>query len=454
MRKAIVLSTVLAGCSFQASYDGTHYQCGANGACPSGQTCFMNVCIAGADVDGPPGGVDGPPGPDAPPGTPDAPLGTGRCGTVSTLRDDFSTDQNGSIWSSWSDGTPTATVTGGQLVITIPTNGGDIGAGYDSNYYYDFTGAQAQVTVTQVADVDTILEIRDYKNGKLQMVAESGTLFAWTSSQGDLASTPYDASMHKHWRLREDAGVAYWEWSTDGSTWNELFHEADPIQPEHVLVLLAADGAGPSAAKFDELNTAVTPPAGLCAASSLVDGFDGTAFNAKWAPWNDNGASITVANSEAQASIPNTTNRYAGANTRHLFDLRNDAIYVDAGATSSADNFTNFFQLVAPQGNSTMIEFARQNTFLTADVYVNNGNTPAATTDLTFDKVAMRYWRMRVSGSMVYWDTSPDATTWTQQFQANVSGYDWSQVFVNFGMGYYNTPTAAVTAGWSGIDTP
>jgi hypothetical protein len=453
--RALVLTAALAGCSFRASYDGTHYQCGVGGTCPSGQVCVQDVCVAGADVDAPPGTADAPPGTaDAPPGTPDAPVALGQCGTVSVLHDDFSTDQNGTLWNMWSDGGPTAKVTGGGLVITIPPSASDLGAGYDSNFFYDFTGAQAQTTVTSVADVDTILEVRDYNKVKLQMVVESGVLFAWTSTQGDIAQTPYNPAVHRHWRLREDSGNAYWEWSTDGTTWNELFHETDPLQPAHVLVLLAADGYGPSVARFEELNTTVTPSAGLCAAHTMVDGFDGTSFSPKWSPWHDANASISVSGSEALTNIPNLQSQYAGFDSKHLFDLRGDSIYIDAGDTSSAGNFTSFFQLVAPGDGSTMIEFGRQNTILTTDVFVNNGSTPVATKDVTFDAGSMRYWRARVSGSTVYWDTSPDATTWNPQFQATTTGYDWSQVHVNQGMGYYGSPQGAVTAGWKGIDTP
>jgi hypothetical protein len=457
MRMALVVTTVLAGCSFHASYGGTHYECGVGGTCPSGQVCVQNVCIEGGDVDAPPGSADAPPGtPDAPPGTPDAPLGTPRCGTLDVMQDDFSTDRFGTIWDKWSDGTPTAQVTGGALVITIPANGGDIGAGYNNNFYYDFTGAQAQVTVSQVADVDTILEVRDYNGTKLQFVDERGTLYAWTSTQGDLpgGSVTYDPAVHKHWRLREDAGNAYWEWSTDGSTWNELTHETDPIKPEHVIVELSADGAGPSTAKFEEINTAVTPPAGLCGASTLVDGFDGASFATKWSPWHDTDATIATAGSEAQSMIPNETNQYSGFDTKHLFDLRGDSIYTDSKGTSGVGNFTSFFQLVAPIGGATMIEFARQGTALTCDVYVNNASTPLAKKDITYDATATRYWRVRVSGSTVYWDTAPDASTWTQQFSATTTGYDWSMVHVNSGMGYYGAPQGALTAGWFGVNTP
>src|SRR5215471_4104995 len=147
MRVALLFVSA-AACSFHATYEGTHYQCGAGGTCPSGQICVQNVCIEGTDVDGSLGG-DAPTAPDA--GTSDAAPLRAPCGALTALRDDFSTDRAGTIWDTWSDTGVTAAVTGGHLSISIPTNTTDKGGGYGSYYYYDFTNTEARVTVGSVA---------------------------------------------------------------------------------------------------------------------------------------------------------------------------------------------------------------------------------------------------------------------------------------------------------------
>jgi hypothetical protein len=462
MMRLGLITLVAAGCSFHASYDGTHYQCGAGDTCPSGQSCVAGLCVESS------GGPDAPFGtPDAPPGTPDASpdaaMAQANCSTLELLRDDFSADRYGTIWDQWSDnpsGGVLATVAGGQLVITIPSNGADQGAGYSSNFYYDLRGSQAAVTVNMVADTDTILEVRDTKNGKLQLVDEGGTLFAAAFNvpgAGDLASATYDPVAHKHWRIREDAGVVYWETSPNGSTWNELFHEADPLtRPDYVIVELSADGNGASVAMFDDLNTGLATTDAFCAGSSLVDDFSSGIFNPVWSSWHDPSSTISETGGQAVASIPAQTDAYAGFDSKRLYDLRESAIYVDSKGTSSAANFTNFFQIVEPGDGSTMIEMARQAGSLICQFFVtgvNSGN-PVATKTVAYDGTATRYWRVRLSGTTIHWETSPDASAWTEQFSASTTADRWHTVHVNLGAGYYGTAAAATTAAWSGIDTP
>jgi hypothetical protein len=419
--------------------------------------------LAPGSPDAPPGSPDAPPGtPDAA-GTPDASMAQANCSALELLRDDFSTDHYGTIWDKWSDnaaGGVLATVAGGQLVITIPSNGADQGAGYSSNFYYDFRGSQAQVTVNMVADVDTILEVRDTKNGKLQLVDQSGQLFAAAFNvpgAGDLAHVTYDPVAHKHWRIREAGGVAYWETSPDGTTWNELFHENDPLtNPDYVIVEISADGNGTSVAMFDDLDTAVATTLDFCAASSLVDDFSGGSFPPVWSPWHDTNATISETGGQAVANIPAQTNQYAGFDSKRLYDLRASAIYLDSKGTSNAANFTNFFQLVEPGNGSTMIEMARQASSIICDFYVTgmNGGSAVATKTVAYDGTATRYWRVRLSGTTIHWETSSDASTWNEQFSFATSADRWHTVHVNVGAGYFGTAGGATTAAWSGVDTP
>jgi subtilisin-like proprotein convertase family protein len=47
----------LAACSFKSDYDGTAYQCGIGGSCPSGYSCVASICVIGAE--GPDSGTGG-----------------------------------------------------------------------------------------------------------------------------------------------------------------------------------------------------------------------------------------------------------------------------------------------------------------------------------------------------------------------------------------------------------
>ncbi len=435
-----LITLVAAGCSFHASYDGTHYQCGTGGTCPSGQTCVAGECVVGApDVDGPTG---------APDSSIDGGASVSPCGSLTALRDDFSTDRAGTYWDTWSDGGPTAQVTNGRLAIHVPTNTSDQGAGYGSVFYYGFTDSEARITVSQVADVDTILEVRDYTNQKLQLLVESGQLVAAeynTPSSGQKASIAYDPSSHKQWRLRDTAGTAYWEWSVDGITWNVLYSEPDPLLAQHVLLELSADGNGPSEAHFDDLNVATTDP-GLCGASSLADDFNDPTFDPPWDYWNDTHVTTSVKNGTAvvatDGGVNGSNGAWGGFQSRHLLDLRGDGFYVDASTIPQEAGFVSWVDADVPGNGNTYLEFSVEGGSLY--LYQTIANSDVTSKSFTYDSTADRYWRFRADSTMVYWDTSPDGATWTQRAAAAAT-LDPSALQFVLGAGEYQSVSAATT---------
>ncbi len=443
-RANLVWITLLAGCGFKASYDGTHYQCGADGSCPSGQTCVADVCVIGESP-------DAHVGVDAPPGTPDAPsdaaLAQGLCGSLALLRDDFATDKLGTIWDSWSDGGPTATVTGGHLAIAIPQNNQDLGAGYASSYYYDFTGSVAEAAVSQVASTDTILEVRGIGGKKIQMVLESGVLSAWDGA--DKAQVTYDPLVHKRWRLREDGGTTYWEWSTDGATWTELFHETDRFPPDHVIVELSADGNDASTAVFEEINVDTPQPPGFCGSSTLTDDFV-TQLAPLWSSWADGGNTIAETGGAVVITTDGVGGNYCGLETNHLYDLRDDAIYVDASTVPMTTGFVTWAQAMVPGDGETRLEFNVEANQL--QMLQKIASTNVDSKSITYDPAAHRFWRFRVAGTTVYFETSPDGATWTAQLQATAK-IDLSALHFVFGAGEYKT-LSTTTAKFGSVNLP
>lgn len=66
------------------------------------------------------------------------------------------------------------------------------------------------------------------------------------------------------------------------------------------------------------------------------------------------------------------------------------------------------------------------------------------TTSLAFDAVAHRWWRVREAAGTVYWDTSPDGTTWTNR-RSLASWIDFNGVGAEIGAGFYGTEPAPGT---------
>jgi hypothetical protein len=447
-KPTLLILVAAGGCSFRPTYDGTHYRCGDEDSCPSGQTCIANVCVPAPTPDGGSGTGTGNGPPDAmqtPPG----------CGALDLLRDDFQTDQRGPLWTVENDGAKTV-VTGGHFGIQIPGGNGDVGATIRSNYAYDFRNAVFETTVSQVAGKDTIVEVRGVAGGKLQMVVENGQLFAGVfdlPDQGTRAQVPYNPAQHKRWRIREYEGVVYWEWS-DGGRWTELWHEPDPFPPDHVYALLSAGGQRPAAgeARFEEVNVDLPTPMGYCAASTLSDDFGDGVLGPQWEPWSSCNGSGTVDETGGQVvvSLDGTDDAYCGVQSTHLYDLRGDALFIDARTLPQVANaFESHAQLTAFGDGSRRLEFVEDNTTLYVAQQKDGNQVNGANT--AYDPTQDRYWRIRASGSNVIWETSPDASNWSTQMSAKAA-FDLSAVRLVFGGGEYNGPIAPHTIRFGGVN--
>jgi hypothetical protein len=383
----------------------------------------------------------------------DGAVSTLRCGTLLSLHDTF--DAATPWWSAWTDGGPSAALQAGDLAITIPAGTADLWAGFASNFRYDFTESAVEVEVKQVGGVDTVLEVRGPNNEKDQLLVESGVLYAAvlnTADAGTKAMMPYDAAAQRWWRLRETAGTSYWEYSADGTTWNELWHQADAFAPDDVSVELSAGGeqaSGAQTARFGSVNVN-QPTANACGADTLVDDFSGTAFGPKMFSWNDTGTTVTRSGGDVVISTNGATNLYAGVEATHLYDLREHAIYVDAKTIAQASPFISFFQLLLPDGNQTLFEISVDGSTLNTLERINGTNTSYMGTP--YDPVAQRYWRMRAASNVVYFETSPDAMTWTQRYMT-AAQFDLSALIVSAGAGEYGA-VAAHSSTFGGINTP
>ena len=445
MVRVLVLTSLVAACSYNFSYNNTHYRCTTNADCPSGQSCVAGVCGGGASGDGGPtndgnGTIDAPP---------DGSMMAGACGKLAMLHDDFTSVTP--FWIPWTDGGPSTVVTGGHLAVTIPSGSADLWAGYDSYFRYDMTETEMDVTVSQLGGVDTVVEIRDPTSARAQLTFEAGKLYAvLPSGGGTKASAPYSSTNMRHLRFRETAGTLYWEYSPDGTTWTELYHQADPIQMDNVMAVLAAGGelASASEAHFDEINTAL-PAMSACAATTLVDDFGG-AFAPHFFSWNDTGATASVSGGDAIVSTNGVTNVWGGFQSAHAFNLVSSSVFYDMTRAPQASPFVTFAQVCVPQDSNTRFEMNVDGSTLEFVQRVASTNVNVQT--LPYDPVQHRYWRFRVASNTVYYDTSPDASTWTNRESFPLM-LDASQMQILGGAGEYGA-TSANNAHIGGINTP
>ena len=79
-------------------------------------------------------------------------------------------------------------------------------------------------------------------------------------------------------------------------------------------------------------------------------------------------------------------------------------------------------------------------------------NTTISQNSVSYNTVAQRYWRYRADATTAYFDTSPDAATWTQQASVPAM-FDLAHVGVLGGAGEYGATTGR-TVSFAGVNAP
>jgi hypothetical protein len=441
----IVATLGVVGCRFDTDLvDG--YRCGAGETCPSGSVCVDGFCVSGApDADPGDGGV-----------VPDSAPPVQGCGGLGLLRDDFADTVRGPQWDYFEDTGATLSESGGHLSIALAANAGGPYAGYTSMYRYHGTDAALTVEVSAVAGHNTILEVRNYLGEKIQLVAGDGDLVAAVfdaPSAGQRNAIPYDAVAQRWWRIREADGTLYWEYSANGTAWNELASEADPIDLAHVRGILSAGDALATAseAHFEQVNPD-EPSVGYCAASTVVDPFDDGELEPTWDYWED-GCTFTMTGGHIGMSYPTGNGvAWCGINSRELYDLTAGGVYLDAQGVANAMYFVNFLQVIDPDDVDTRAEIGRQ-----ADSISFVQRIAAVDVDTmyaTYSATDHRYWKIAAQAGQLVFQTSPDAATWTTRMSVDPM-FDLTRVQLIIGAGHYDPgPGTPVTTMYQGVNTP
>lgn len=188
--------------------------------------------------------------------------------SVRELTDDFTT-QDTTKWSGW--GANVAVVSGvAQITTTNSYNN------LQSVATYDARNAITSVELPQAPNLgngttSAFLQLNNpITTQRVRMGEEGGTLQAaydpGTGSWTTLASTTFNSTAHKIWRIREAGAQIYFETSSNGAAWSVLAGPvATPVNLSAVQVVLISGYYGteptPGSAQFDNFNgTYADPP--------------------------------------------------------------------------------------------------------------------------------------------------------------------------------------------------
>lgn len=168
------------------------------------------------------------------------------------------------------------------------------------------------------------------------------------------------------------------------------------------------------------------------------DGGFGGSYDLLNPQWNTNSGSYGFDPIQGMSYVEATnTPSYVGAS---LYDLTQNSFFAKITPAAAGNGSVQTGLLIRfDRTNYVEISVGPNGQF---NAYVSN-NTAITTTPMpTYDPVAHAYWRIRNEDPVnIFFDTSPDGTTWTQQ---GFVGFDWDITAV----------TVSLFAGFTGIENP
>ncbi len=185
-----------------------------------------------------------------------------------------------------------------------------------------------------------------------------------------------------------------------------------------------------------------TPPT-----SGFSDAFDGTVLSSSWRAYSDPGASAGPAGGSLVESAPaGATSSYAGVISSQSYPLSGKAAtvrLVDRGALlASSERYFALRSHGDPARDADWLSFTLggSGTRLRAEQRVGGSTTILAS--LSFDPVAMAYWRMRESGGTIVFEYSSSASGPWSEVTRTANPLAVGSVFVEFGAGHYSATSA------------
>jgi hypothetical protein len=367
---------------------------------------------------------------------------SGKCGVVAALADDFEDPALDAEWESIDGPANVPTEKNGTLELALPTNDTALEMGYHSRHRYDLRDSAASVEVVQVAagSSSTRLEVWGDVDHDLSIRQADGTLYATMEIAGfeDSVTTAYDATDHRHWRIREQGGTLFWEASTDGVSWSALRQE--PLSPafdaKWVEQRLEAETGGTTAtstAVFDNFNGG-SPSAPLCKAESLERNFDGGSFPGPAFRLTaiDCSAMLAGGRLELLFDVGADSGDRCIAYSEALYDLSDSEAVVELVAASSSTGVYSWLGIDDPaQADTTPgLSFEVFNGQLRATSWGVATNVLAST---NYNATMHRWLRLKGDGGDIKCETSPDGSAWTTLFEG-ASPLDLSRVQLNLGI--------------------
>lgn len=145
--------------------------------------------------------------------------------------------------------------------------------------------------------------------------------------------------------------------------------------------------------------------------STLIDNFNDGAIAPDWG--NSYGG---VTETGGRARVPCTTG-FAGYQTAYSWTMAGASFFVKVVTVPSPAGATEAYCGVLVNGDNagTRVGFTVKAVGSLLRMQSDSGYFDPAAVEIAFDPVAHAFLRLREDGTNLYWDTSPDGTTWTNR---------------------------------------
>lgn len=159
-------------------------------------------------------------------------------------------------------------------------------------------------------------------------------------------------------------------------------------------------------------------PASTAKYSSLVDNFAvndiATLFPATIG---------TVTWSSGQVTIQADTSYSSALGTSQFYDITSSSLYLKI-APYQATSAQTSVQLVSQAASNNNFFFGLSGTNFNVSKVING--TQTSIFNVAYNATTMAWWRVREASGVLFFDTAPDGTTWTNQFSVNASVFPFA----------------------------
>lgn len=358
--------------------------------------------------------IDGPSIPTVPP----LPLeAKAACGRPSVYVDDFADGVPSTFFNDTASG-GSITEQNGNLVLSYAA-GANASHAAKAMVNLQDDRLRVAVPIAPPATARVFIGLRLDDTRLLAFVIENGTLYARQVDGGPASNVTasFDPVAHRWLQISESGGTTKWETSPDGLTWSTLVSRTTPSWATTVRPVLSAGdptGAGPAGQVYLTRLNAGRPVADWCKMQTFSDEFGDGQISRFW----DDGSNGACTGGESSGELRfgiGAAVAQCGWRSTVAYDLMTSAAYLEVPAITNYHPQLRYTLRVVDIASSSVAEIG----FIGSNNLVENASGLAGMTT-PYNTTNDRWWRIRESAGMIYWESSSNGSSWAEKRKAAV----------------------------------